>query len=86
MARKIALRVGMFVLSLLVASVVIFLVVQFLPGDVARIMLGNDASQAEVDALRAQLGLDRPLPDRYVEWVGGCCTATSGRPTSAGSR
>ncbi|WP_347346933.1 ABC transporter permease [Nigerium sp.] len=71
MARKIALRVGMFVLSLLVASVVIFLVVQFLPGDVARIMLGNDASQAEVDALRAQLGLDRPLPDRYVEWVGG---------------
>jgi len=35
MARKIALRVGMFVLSLLVASVVIFLVVQFLPGDVA---------------------------------------------------
>ncbi|WP_040160381.1 ABC transporter permease [Nigerium massiliense] len=85
MASSVARRLGVFVLSLLAASVVIFLIAQALPGDVARIMLGNEASQADVDALRAQLGLDRPLPVRYLEWMGGLLHGDAGTSYLSGA-
>ena len=48
------------VLTLLAASAVVFLVLDVLPGDVAQVMLGPDADPQAVQALAAQLGLDRP--------------------------
>ncbi|MEQ9638427.1 MAG: ABC transporter permease [Alphaproteobacteria bacterium] len=48
-----------------------FLLVSLLPGDVAYLIAGLDASPAEIDAIRAELGLDQPLHLRYLDWVAG---------------
>jgi len=64
--------------TLLVASLVIFLVVQLAPGDPARFMLGMNADETAVSALRAQLGLDKPLPARYLAWLAGLVTGDFG--------
>ncbi|MDR2931257.1 MAG: ABC transporter permease [Propionibacteriaceae bacterium] len=64
-------RVVIFLVTVLVASAVIFGIVQALPGDVALATLGMGASPESVDALRVQWGLDRPLALRYLEWVVG---------------
>ncbi len=69
--RTVGLRLGGLVISLLVASLLIFLATNALPGDVAQIILGTNAAPGEVEELRERLGLDRGLPVRYVEWLGG---------------
>lgn len=71
-------RLAVFVASLLVASALIFAACQALPGDVAQVMLGQNASPQALEALRAKLGLDRPLPVRYAEWLGGLVTGDLG--------
>lgn len=71
MAVTILQRAGAFALTVLVASVVVFGLLSVLPGDPARAQLGLDASQADVDRLRHQLALDRPLPVRYLQWLLG---------------
>lgn len=71
MIRYALSRVALLALGLLVASVIIFIALRVLPGDVAQIMAGTQAPPEQVDALREQLGLDRPLPVQYVEWMGG---------------
>ena len=58
-------------LSLLIASAVIFGVVSLVPGDPASFMLGTGAQPQTLAALRQQLGLDQPLPLRYLSWLGG---------------
>jgi len=77
--RAAAYRLTVFVATVLVASVVIFLIVQALPGDVAQATLGMGASQEAVEALRQQWGLNKPLPLRYVEWLGGMVHGDFGR-------
>lgn len=67
LARRIAAALG----TLLLASVLVFLAVQALPGDVATQVLGKDATPDAVATLRGQLGLDRPAWERYADWVGG---------------
>ena len=69
--RAAARRLAIFLGTVLAASVVIFLIVQALPGDVALATLGTGASPEAVAALRAQWGLDRPMALRYLEWLGG---------------
>jgi peptide/nickel transport system permease protein len=58
-------------LVLAIVSVLIFAIVQVLPGDVAVMILGTSATPADLEALRAKLGLHRPAPLRYLDWVGG---------------
>ena len=60
-----------FAATLLVAAAVIFLLLDLLPGDPARFVLGINASEASVAALRAQMGLDAPAPERFIRWVMG---------------
>lgn len=67
-ALKRALSLG---LSLCLASVVIFAVVEIAPGDPASFMLGINAQPDTVAALRAELGLDQGKFTRYLEWTGG---------------
>lgn len=55
---------------LFIVSFVTFFIIHLTPGDPARIMLGADASQEAVDALREQMGLNRPLSIQYAEWLG----------------
>ncbi|WEF24984.1 ABC transporter permease [Paracoccus sp. S3-43] len=57
-------------LSLLVASALIFSVVELVPGDPASFMLGTGAQPETLAALRRQMGLDQPLPLRYAAWLG----------------
>lgn len=58
-------------LSLLAASVVIFLVLQVVPGNPASYMLGMNAQPETVEALRQQMGLNEPLVWRYLTWIAG---------------
>jgi peptide/nickel transport system permease protein len=58
-------------LSLVVASLVIFAVIEVIPGDPASFMLGMNAADDTVAALREQLGLNGTLAERYLAWVGG---------------
>ena len=64
--------------SLAVASLVIFLVVEVAPGDPAAFMLGINAEPEAVAALRTELGLDVPKWQRYLDWVGGMATGDFG--------
>ncbi|MBN2058776.1 MAG: ABC transporter permease [Deltaproteobacteria bacterium] len=54
---------------LILVSIITFLILHMLPGDPARIMLGQDASQEQVDILRHELWLDRPLIVQYFQWL-----------------
>lgn len=63
-------RGGFSLLSLLLLSVIIFVVVQVMPGDVGRRVLGPLADQRSVDKLNEVLGVNRPLVVRYFEWAG----------------
>jgi peptide/nickel transport system permease protein len=51
-------------------SLIVFGLVAMIPGDVASAMLGADATPAQVEELRRSLGLDRPLHEQYVRWLG----------------
>lgn len=69
MRRYLVRRSIAFVLTLLFVSIVTFVVVNVLPGDPAEIIMGTEGSPEALAALRAKLGLDRPLPIRYVGWL-----------------
>ncbi len=71
MARLIVRRLLLLVPTLLLVSVLIFLMLEVVPGDPGRVKLGPYASPAQVAQVDHQLGVDRPLPERYVRWLGG---------------
>lgn len=48
----------------------VFLIMQLLPGDPARIMLGSEATQEQIDLLRQEMGLDQPLALQCAHWLG----------------
>ena len=81
-------RLATFIATLAVASVVVFAVLELLPGNAAQVILGDSATPESLAAMEAQLGLDRPALERYTQWVGGWLqgeTATSisyGVPTA----
>ena len=64
-------RFATFLMTLAVASLVVFVVLELLPGNAAEVILGDTATPEAVAALQAKLGLDRPALQRYTEWVGG---------------
>jgi peptide/nickel transport system permease protein len=74
----LAKRLGILLATLLVTSLVVFLVLEILPGDPAQVMLGTEAQPETLAALRAQLGLDRPPVERYLAWLGGLATGDLG--------
>lgn len=71
MGRYALKRLASLLISLAMASVIIFFVIEVAPGDPARFMLGISAQPDTVAALRAELGLDVPRTQRYLDWVGG---------------
>jgi peptide/nickel transport system permease protein len=80
--RLLAQRLSYGVLTLLAVSVIIFAAIELMPGDLARQVLGQGATEETVAALRAQLGLDRPAPVRYLEWLGGAVQGEFGTSLS----
>lgn len=75
----LARRLLALALTLLVASAVVFAVLEVLPGDPAAMMLGVNARADTLAVLRAEMGLDRPLLVRYFQWLGGLLTGDLGR-------
>ena len=65
-------------LALVVASLVVFFLLEIVPGDPAAYMLGINASEDTVAALRAELGLDKGPVERYLSWAGGLLTGDFG--------
>jgi peptide/nickel transport system permease protein len=68
---QILIRAAWLILSLVLASILVFAVTNILPGDVAAVILGTNATPEALDTLRHQLGLDQPAWMRYLQWVGG---------------
>lgn len=75
----LAKRIGIGAVTLLVASMVVFGVLEILPGDPAQLMLGMNATPEALAAMRQQMGLDAPVPVRYVNWIGGLVVGDFGR-------
>ncbi len=71
MLRYALKRLLSLIISLAIASLIIFFVIEVAPGDPAQFMLGLNAQPDTVAALRAELGLDVPKWERYLNWVGG---------------
>lgn len=74
MARQLSFvlwRLAITIPALLAMSVLVFLIIRLVPGDPVRTMLGFRATEANIAELRAQLGLDRPLPAQYLDWIVG---------------
>ncbi|MDJ1113005.1 ABC transporter permease [Microbacterium dauci] len=71
MIRYALTRLALLVLGLFVASALIFATLRVLPGDVAQLIAGMNSSPEQIAAVRERLGLDRPLPVQYADWIGG---------------
>jgi peptide/nickel transport system permease protein len=71
MLRFILNRLGSMAVTMLVISILVFLLAQVVPVDPARNALGRYATEAAVQELREKMGLDRPAPVRYVDWLTG---------------
>ena len=71
-------RLAIALATLIVASVVVFAVLEILPGDPARIMLGMNASPEALESLREQMGMNQPLITRYLDWIGGMAVGDFG--------
>ena len=86
--RLVVSRALLSLLTLLLVSLIVFAMLEVLPGDVASRILGRDATPESLAALRAQLHLDQPAPQRYLDWLGGMLRGdfgealTSSRPVT----
>jgi len=72
-------RLTALMVTLFVASLLIFLLLEILPGDPAAVILGVGAQEDTLRALRAELGLDLPAPVRYLNWLGEVLQGDLGR-------
>ncbi|MCG6858285.1 MAG: ABC transporter permease [Salaquimonas sp.] len=79
MTRYVLRRLAIGILTLVFASAVVFFVMEILPGDPARLMLGLNATEDAISALRQQMGLDQPVFVRYLAWIGGLLVGDFGR-------
>jgi len=80
-ARRVALTIPV----LLGVATLVFALIHLIPGDPAQAMLGEAAPQADVDALRRQLGLDRPLLEQYGDFLAGAITGDLGTSLRTGT-
>src|ERR1051325_7854527 len=78
MTVHVVIRLGWLVVSLAAASVLVFVIVNILPGDVAAVILGTSATPEALDTLRHQLGLDQPAYLRYLQRIAGMLHADFG--------
>jgi peptide/nickel transport system permease protein len=82
-------RIGFAVVTLFAVLTIVFFIVRVLPGDPAQVILGDQASAAAVEALRARLGLDQPLWAQYLDFLRGVLSGdwgvsmVTGRPVIA---
>ncbi len=85
MTRYLLRRTLLLALTMLITSLIIFSLTQLLPGDIARLQLGRDASEVELQAFRDVRGLNDPIPVQYAAWLGGFLTGDWGTSFGRGS-
>jgi peptide/nickel transport system permease protein len=85
MARYLLNRLWQSAVTLVLASIVVFIGIRALPGDPALAMAGEEADPATLASVRAQLGLDQPVPVQYLHFVGNALTGDLGRSTRTGT-
>jgi peptide/nickel transport system permease protein len=78
-------RLALLLLGLFVASALIFLTLRVLPGDVAQLIAGVNATPEQLAAIRERLGLDEPLAAQYAAWLGGILTGDLGASQLTGT-
>lgn len=83
--KSVLIKACEFLLTALLVSFFTFAAFSVIPGDTARIMLGTEASEAQVEALREELGLNEPLATRYLSWLGNAARGDFGSSLSFGS-
>lgn len=76
--RVVAQRFALGLLTLFIVSLVIASIVELLPGDITQAILGQTATPETVEAFRRELGIDRPVHERYIEWLKGMVTGDMG--------
>src|SRR5215510_3453038 len=86
MVRYITRRILLLIVTLFITSAIIFALTQLVPGDVARLILGRDASPEALQQLRAEFGLDKPVPEQYVNWLMGFIEGDWGRSISGANQ
>lgn len=79
--RFVLRRLALLVVTLLAVSVLIFTITQLLPGDVATMILGMQATPQDLATLRRQLGLDQPAPVQFFRWLAGVVQGDFGMST-----
>ena len=77
--KVVAQRFALGLLTLFIVSLVIASIVELLPGDITQAILGQTAPPETVEAFRRELGIDRPVHERYVEWLRGMVTGDMGK-------
>lgn len=85
MIRYLIRRLALLVFTLIVTSFIIFALTQLLPGDIARLVLGREASPERIADFREQFGLNDPFVVQYVNWLGGFVTGDWGISYAAGN-
>ncbi|MCP4925354.1 MAG: ABC transporter permease, partial [Gammaproteobacteria bacterium] len=85
MTRMVLQRIAIGFATLLVVSIIVFVMTSWLPGDVAQIILGQAATPETLAALRAQLGTDQPLIVQYFSWLGNMATGDLGISKAGGA-
>ena len=71
-------RIAAMIPVMLIISAVVFLIIYLTPGDPASSMLGLEASQDQIERVNESLGLNQPLPERYLSWMAGVLTGDLG--------
>lgn len=81
-AKFVLRRLGLGLVTIVVVSILIFIVTQALPSDPAAVILGREVTPEALAALRAELGLDRPAPVQYLSWLGNLLSGDLGNSYS----
>ena len=86
MARYVAKRLGLALITLVLLSMIVFAAAQLLPGDLGRTVLGRDASEEAVAEYNHAHGTDRSVIVQYLDWAGGAVQGDFGRSSCLPSR
>lgn len=77
--KMVAQRLALGLLTLFAITLIIAFVVELLPGDTCQELLGQAATESTTAACRAELGLNKPAHERYLDWLGGMVTGNMGQ-------
>ena len=78
MLRFVVKRIGLSIMTLVMVSLIVFLMTSILPGDIAKQTLGRDASPESYEIWNKEKGFDKPLVVQYGRWMGGVITGALG--------